>query len=143
MQNEITSLSLSDSQKMLLAKIQAAPTPLAGGDEVKNGPKAMETAKILIDLGLIEYNDNQAQVADKASEIMVQNNITDESGELSQYGQQLVSMQWDGSTPSTQPPPEPQQQAQPAEGGDDEFSDLDASFESFDLLSVINFNANR
>lgn len=139
MENTLTNVTLTDQQKQLLVKIITAATPHAAGKEVRNGQQAMEAAKTLIDLGIINYSNDEVTVTDAGKGYMRDENLIDDTEQLTQYGQQLQGQ--DPSGDLTAPPPPPQASAeQPTEdpAEDDIFDDLPKT-ESYDLLSIINF----
>ena len=104
--NVLTNVSLNTNQKQLLVRMMSAATPLLAGKEVRNGSEAMTAAKVMIDLGLISYNNEEAVITDTGLQKMKDENLIDQSNQLTQYGNSLVSSGSAGN--ATAPPPEPQ-----------------------------------
>ena len=134
--NKLTNVSLTDSQKQVLSKVISAATPLMGGREARNGRQYVEATKVLINLGLMTYKNDQAEVTDAGKQVMKQENLIDDSDQLTQRGNQMKMAKPDGVL--TTPPPAAQNPAPAAPGADsgktdDSIFDI-PSFESFDLL---------
>lgn len=135
MQNQLTSITLTNNQKQLLVRMQMAPTPLLAGKEVRNGQQSMEAARVLIDLGLIEYGDEKANVTDLGKQQMRDENLIDQSDQLTPYGDQVKNSQTAGT--QTAPPPESQEpSASPSPSAPTDSADN--TWESFDLLRTLN-----
>ncbi len=134
MQNKLTNVTLTMNQKQLLVRIMSAPTPMLAGKEVRNGHQSMEAAKILLDLGLITYSNEEATITNIGTSKMKDENITDDAGQLTPYGNELKSQSSTGA--KTAPPPAPQpssdEQSPTSDGGPD------STWESFNLLRNLN-----
>jgi hypothetical protein len=84
------SVNLSNHQKMVLAKIIAAPETGASGKKVALTTEKLQVAKgALVQLGLITVNEITGfmRVTPKAVELMREDGLVDESGALTDAGQ--------------------------------------------------------
>lgn len=116
------------NQKRVLAKIIAAPTATVAGEELSKDPNLVAARNMLMKLGVISLVNNEATLTDKGQQIATEENICDQSGQLTQVGQQLAytnsKNQPDGDqTAAQQQPPAPP----PSAGGM-------PSLESYSLL---------
>jgi len=141
--NVLTNINLTDNQKQVLVKIQAAATPLMGGREARNGTQYIEATKILIDLGLITYANDEATVTDAGRNAMRQENLIDDADQLTPHGQQQQQVKPNGVL--TAPPPDAQAPSPQKPEDEDPFASPDEDpfaapggdenpFESFNLL---------
>ena len=98
----LPNINLSVHQKMLLAQIHDAPESPDGGKRISFEDEKMVTAKkILLKLGIITV-DSQHELftlTDRATTLMQETGIIDESGELTEDGVKLAA----GETPIEQP----------------------------------------
>lgn len=137
----LTTLHLSDVQKEVLAKVKAAPTPHVAWSDViaadrywdGNFASARDT---LGNLGLLEVGDGELELTDKGTEVMKDENLVDETGELSQQGKELASI--DREAKPEQP------EAMPNGAEPDVMAQDDAEFpmESLKLIRQINEKLN-
>lgn len=131
MQNVLTNVTLNDNQKQLLVRIQSAATPLLAGKECRNGQESMEAAKVLIDLGLITYSNEECVITDVGTNKMTDENLIDDSGQLTPYGTEVKANSKSNTGAATAPPPPPQPTGSEKTAGAD-------PFESFGLLRDLN-----
>lgn len=96
--NILTNVRLTDFQKTLLCKIKAASTPFLAGAEVRRDSKCIFNARQLLDLELIEFVNDECIVTDKGNEVLVKEDLADDSGELTEKGQQAVNTQSESYT---------------------------------------------
>lgn len=133
----LTTLHLSDIQKEVLAKTKAAPNPQLAWEEVTGAKEATDdnfaaARDTLGNLGLLTVGDGTLEVTDKGLEVMKDAGLTDETGELTDEGQQLAA--GDQEQPAMPPPDE---------GGEMDMGMGDElSFESLSLLQTIHEDAN-
>ena len=96
----LPTVNLTNHQKMLLAMIAAAPPSPSGGKRVHlDDDKLVSAQNLLVKLGIITY-DSQTQLVDltdKATTLMQEDGITDETGQLTDTGKQYAK----GETPDT------------------------------------------
>lgn len=104
----LTALSLSETQKAILCKIFAAPDiPDKMGKKIDLADDREVTSKqMLEDMGLITIDPESglATITDKGTEIMQQENLIDETNQLTAVGQDYVT-----------PPEEQNKLAQPGD----------------------------
>ena len=96
----LRSLRLTTNMQKVMAKILAAPTPAAAAAEISKGQNLVAARDILMKIGLITYKEqpDEATVTDQGQQVLRDENITDESGQLTDQGQQLA---YDGAAPGT------------------------------------------
>lgn len=96
----------TENQKRVLAKIIAAPTPTVAAEEISNNANMVAARNMLMKLGVITFGAGEASLTDKGEQIAREENIADESGQLTDVGQQLAyGEQKQGG--ETEPPPPP------------------------------------
>ena len=141
-----TQFHLSDLPKEVLAKVKAAPNPHMAyeiisktGDDIDNN---FATARNTLErLGVISTQNGAIEIVD--DQVMQDEGITDEMGELTPMGQQLAGIDRN-EVPQQQP-----QQAAPQDdmgmdmGGDEEMDTEDElSLESLSFFKSINDSAD-
>lgn len=114
----LTTIRLSGTQKAVLTKIIASSTEEQAYEQISDGRNLVAARDILKKLGLIEFEEGSATVTDTGKQVMKDENLLDDSDQLTDEGQQFA--QSDGTTeikqqPQGQAPMEPA----PEEGGDD------------------------
>ena len=127
----LTGIHPTENQKRVLAKIIAAPNPKVAGEEISGDENMIAARNILMKLGVITFSAGTAELTDKGQQIAQDENIADESGELTDAGNALVYGE-EGAPPqqqSTEMPPE-----QPGELPPSEPSGNPLGLESFSLL---------
>lgn len=82
---------LTTAQKEVLAKVAQAPTPTVALSEISEGRKLVTARDILDKLGLIEYDENEANITDEGWELMIDLNLADATGELTDEGQSYAN----------------------------------------------------
>lgn len=81
---------LTSTQKGVLAVIYNTPTPETAFDTT-NGNQALVTARSILErLGMIQVGGNRAVLTPSGKNAIVANNITDQSGELTEEGTALI-----------------------------------------------------
>jgi hypothetical protein len=127
----LTGIHPTENQKRVLAKIIAAPNPKVAGEEISGDENIIAARNILMKLGVITFSAGTAELTDKGQQIAQDENIADESGELTDVGNALAYGE-EGAPPqqqSTEMPPE-----QPGELPPSEPSGNPLGLESFSLL---------
>ncbi len=81
-------ISLSHTQKFVLAKLISSETPLVAYESVSRGPNIVAARDQLAGLGLMTVAENDAQITDVGKEAMQQEGLVDEMGELTEQGQE-------------------------------------------------------
>ena len=84
----LSTIHLSDMQKSVLSKIIGSATPETALEEISDGRNMVAARDILQDLKLIAFDERQASVTDEGNEVMKDENLVDDMGELTQDGQQ-------------------------------------------------------
>lgn len=100
-------IHLSDTQKSVLATVKAAPTPQLGFEALMKSPEDIDdnvtaARDTLADLGLITLGDGTIELTDEGEQVMQDENLTDETGELTPDGQALVITDKE-TEPATEP----------------------------------------
>ncbi len=144
----LTTIHLSDIQKEVLAKVKAAQSPQMAWETIQRSSANIDNnfaaaRDVLGNLGLLKVGEDEIEVTDKGLEVMNDENLTDEMGEMTDEGRQLADIDR-----SEKPAPAgQQQQAAPLEEdmgmGDEGMEDMDLGLESFNLLKSINEDANN
>lgn len=93
----------TNNQMKVLTIIKASPTPEVAAAEISTGSNLLAARDMLVKLGLISIEDNQARVTDKGEEIMKNQNLVDETGNLTPEGEKYA---YDGSAKKEQPQPQ-------------------------------------
>lgn len=98
----LTTLHLSTIQKQVLAKVKAAANPKMAWEEIikvsNEFDRNFATARdVLGNLGVLEVGDGELTITPKGEQAMVSANITDETGQLTDEGQQLASANTQGN----------------------------------------------
>lgn len=78
-------------QKEVLAKIRGAATPETAAANVSQDAHLVAARDLLVKLGLIEVQDGQASITPRGEEVMRNQNLIDETGQLTPEAQQMVS----------------------------------------------------
>ncbi|WAX21731.1 hypothetical protein [Stenotrophomonas phage RAS14] len=83
---------LTDTQKLVLVNVYAAATPEMAYDTVAGAPNTVAARNQLRSAGLIVVDDqnSRAGVTDQGQEALVNNNLIDESGQLTEEGNNLL-----------------------------------------------------
>jgi hypothetical protein len=103
----LATINLSDNQKRVLCKAVAAPTPKVAAQEVSNSENLIASRDQLIKLGLLNFTPNGASVTDKGMQVLKDEALVDETGQLSPDGDELAHTDAHGkpvSGQATQPP---------------------------------------
>lgn len=135
----LTTIHLSDIQQEVLAKVKAAPTPHVAWSTIAVSAEAFDqnfaaARDVLGNLGLLNVGDGTLEITDKGLEVMNDENLTDEMGELTDQGRALADIPRD-EAPTQQNVPSAEQPA-----SDQELGGL--PMESMTLVRAINENAN-
>jgi hypothetical protein len=93
----LTTIHLSDIQKEVLAKVFASPTPHVAWSELLDVSSEIESnvssaRDTLGNLGLLYVGDGELKVTDRGREVMREENLIDEIGELTEDGQRYASI---------------------------------------------------
>lgn len=88
----LTSIRLTDNQKKVLTRILNAPTEQLGYEAVTTEKKAITAGNILSKLGLLTLDaaNNKAIVTDAGKEVMRNENLIDDSDELTDEGNEFA-----------------------------------------------------
>lgn len=86
-------LNLDNTEKALIASISISPTPSMAYSAFTGARNSVEAANTLVRSGYIDIDrtNNQATLTDLGKEVLVSDNLTDESGQLTDRGEQLVN----------------------------------------------------
>jgi len=86
----LTNVHLSDAQKLVMAKIKASGNANVAAEQARNSPNLAAAQKSLAKLGLVQVDDTGATLTDKGIKTMTDENLMDESGELTAEGQKYA-----------------------------------------------------
>jgi predicted transcriptional regulator len=116
----LQTMKLTDTQKQVLCKIVASPTELTALESIK-GNNMVEAKNMLLDLGLITFDDNEISITEQGLQLMRDYNLIDQQDQLTDEGSKHAFDDNNGSEDdlSGELPPEP-------------------NFESFSLIRQIN-----
>ena len=141
----LSTIHLSDIQKEVLAKVKAAPNSHMAWEVIQNTESSIDdnfagARDALADLGLLDVQDGTVEITQLGQEQMTKENITDETGELTDSGNELA-----GQDRNEIKDPAAQQGGDM--GGDDMDMDMgmgeeDPFAESFALLRSLNSEAD-
>jgi hypothetical protein len=101
------------NQKRVLAKIAASPTPAVAAQEISKDANLVAARNMLMKMGVITFATGQAALTDRGTQISTEENIIDQSGQLTPAGQELAYTSSQG-TPDKDQTGKPVQQATPA-----------------------------
>lgn len=86
MANTLTSIRLSETQKTLMCQIIAAPTEELAYEASEDGTNIMAARDQLEKLGLIDWEEGSASVTDNGMEVLKDEALVDDMGELTEEG---------------------------------------------------------
>lgn len=106
---ELSTISLTTNQKRVLAKIIASPTPKVAGEEIQGDQNLVAARDQLSKLGMIQFVGGEASITATGEQYARDENITDESGQLTPDGEVLAYTSPSGKQQATpqQPPVTP------------------------------------
>jgi hypothetical protein len=137
----LTNVRLSETQKIVMTRIVAADNPHVAYEGVNEGRNLVSSAKELVQIGLIELFQGQANITDKGNQVLQNEGLTDESGELTEQGDQYASQKGPSEKGKDAEPPEPTETGapqEPAAGQEDmgmEDGEDEMQMNSFSLIS--------
>lgn len=146
----LTTIRLSGVQKSILTKIVAAATPEVAYEQISDGRNFVAARDILQKIGLIDFDEGTASLTDSGKKVMKDENLMDDSEQLTSDGQQYV----EAETPNDIKKPQPgtadnDASTNPLDGTEDELGfggeedpagsedELDAAFKE-GLIQYIN-----
>lgn len=80
----------TENQKRVLAKIIASPNAKIAGDQISGNANLVAARNMLMKLGIISFVDGDAILTDRGQEISTEENISDETGQLTSDGKKLA-----------------------------------------------------
>lgn len=137
----LTTVHLSDIQKEIMAKVKVAPTEQVAWEEISKAASDIDqnfasARDMLGNLGLLYVGDGELSVTDKGEKVMQDENLVDETGELTDDGLALADIERAERPEQPEAPPNglelPGDEVPPPEG----IEDFPA--ESFQLLRAVN-----
>ena len=81
-------ISLSHTQKYVLAKLISSPTPLTAYESVSNGRNIVAARDQLTGLGVMQHEEGEAVITDSGMEAMREENLVDDAVQLTPEGEQ-------------------------------------------------------
>ena len=90
-----TNVRLTDTQKSVLLSIYAAPTTETAYDTTTGSENVSQARQQLRSMGLVAVDDNsnRAGVTDAGQTALANNNLIDDTGQLTDEGQQVLDQQ--------------------------------------------------
>ena len=85
-----TNIRPTQNQKQVIAKIAASPTPQVAAGEISSNVNIVAARNQLMNLGIVAFADNQATLTALGGQIAVEEDIVDQSGQLTANGQKLA-----------------------------------------------------
>ncbi len=82
-----TIISPTNTQKAVLTKIKSAPTPEVAATEISKGNHLLTARDMLVKLNLITVDNNKAEITSQGEDVMKNQNLVDDMGELTDEGQ--------------------------------------------------------
>lgn len=125
----------TSNQKRVLAKIAAAPTPTVAASEISSDANMVSARNMLMKLGMISFSNNEAALTDKGTEVATDENIIDQSGQLTQAGQKLAFTDSNGTEDKDTAGQQPPEAGAPPPPGPDAGGDV--PMESVSLLKQL------
>lgn len=86
----LSSVRPTTSQKRVIAKIIASPTPTVAGGQLSADANLVAARNMLAKLGVISVADAEVTLTDVGQQLARDENIVDQMGELTQDGKQLA-----------------------------------------------------
>lgn len=83
-------ISPTKHQKAVLSKTVAAATPQVAASEISKDQHLLTSRDMLVKLGLLTVQDNQAEVTPQGIEIMRNQNLLDDAGNLTPEGEKYA-----------------------------------------------------
>jgi hypothetical protein len=83
-------VSLTATQKGILAILHNSPTPQAAYDAINGNPTLVTSRNVLVRLGLISIVGNQAMLTQGGQQAVAANNLADETGQMTEEGTALI-----------------------------------------------------
>lgn len=88
----LTNVNLTETQKMVLVKTKSAPTEKVAYEEISYGQKTVAARDQLVDLELIEIEDGRARLTQSGEQLMKDESLLDDTGEITPEAQQYIDM---------------------------------------------------
>lgn len=92
----------TQNQKRVLAIIAGSANAKVAGEQITGDANLVSARNLMMKLGLITFSNGEATLTDKGQQTAKEENITDDSGQLTDAGSQLVGGQ--AAAPQSQPP---------------------------------------
>lgn len=86
----LSSINLNDSQKRVMAKIAAAPTPKVAAQQISRSQKFIAARDMLVNIGLVDFDPSHATLTDKGQQAMKDEALMDDGGQLTPDGEELA-----------------------------------------------------
>jgi hypothetical protein len=103
----LDTVRLTDTQKTVICKIIAAPTPKVAAEDITGSANLAKAKDILMDLGLIKVSlEDHAELTDTGRQLAQEENLADQSGNLTPDGEKYAyadSTDNNGQSPETPP----------------------------------------
>ena len=86
---DLTLIRLTNTQKAVLLNIYSAQTPELAFDSTTGTLSSMNARNFLIKNALVQLNGNQLRITTAGSDVLENNGLLDETGQITDIGQQL------------------------------------------------------
>lgn len=84
-------VNLTNAQQGVLITIKLSPTPEVAYQSTNGAQQLVYARNTLRMLGLLRVGDNKTVLTDSGSQVLINYNLVDETGQLTQRGQQIMS----------------------------------------------------
>jgi hypothetical protein len=96
----LTTLRLTDNQKKVMTRIVSAPTEKLSAEQISKGRGIITARELLVKLGMIESRDGFAAITPEGQQLMTDYNLTDETGQLTDEGNEFAFDEEDQPMPT-------------------------------------------
>jgi len=84
-------ISLSAIQKYILIAIHTSDTPVLAFDRIRDSESDTVSSNMLARFGFIQLSRGQAGLTEKGKQALISYGLTDETGEVTEVGQEIVA----------------------------------------------------
>lgn len=79
-------------QKTVLAIVASSPSSKVAAEYIMQNPNTKEAADLLVQIGVLTLDNNEAALTDSGQQLAIDENIIDEMGELTSNGTMYLKM---------------------------------------------------
>jgi len=108
----LSTVHLTDIQKEVLVKIHQAPSPTVADEQISKGRNYVAARQLLAKLDLVDTAEDNLVVTDTGLDVMKDEGLVDDAGELTEQGNKYATkgteQRTPGPGPEIPPPPGPE-----------------------------------